>query len=59
MDTNKVRDVLDGMDEAQLMQLRDSVEESQDGSMHEFEGVQLTKEQLLKMINQSLPVQGS
>lgn len=53
---DKVRSALDGLGEQELLQLRDSVRDSPDGSMHEMEGVQLTREQLLQLVNQALPV---
>lgn len=53
---DKVRSALDGLGEQELLQLRDSVRDSPDGSTHEMEGVQLTKEAFLQLINQALPV---
>ena len=53
---DKLRSTLDALEEQELLHLRDSVRESPDGSTHEVEGVQVPKEQLLKLINQALPV---
>ena len=53
---DKLRSTLDGLGEPELLQLRDSVRDSPDGSTHEIEGLQVPKEQLLQLINQALPV---
>lgn len=53
---DKVRSALDGLGENELLQLRDTVRESPEGSTHELEGVQLTREAFLQLINQALPV---
>lgn len=52
----KLRAVLDGLGEPELLSLRASVRDSPDGSLHEIEGVELPKEQALKLINQALPI---
>lgn len=51
-----VRAVLDGLGERRLRQLRDDVEQTRDGSLHEIEGAQLPKEELLQLINQALVI---
>lgn len=53
---DKLRSTLDGLGEPELRQLRGSVQDSPDGSTHEIEGLQVSKEQLLQLINQALPV---
>lgn len=53
---DKVRSALDALGEPELLALRKSVRDSPDGSTHEMEGVQLTREQLLQLVNQALPV---
>lgn len=55
----KLRQVLDAMPEARLMRLHEEVLDSPDGSIHEMEGVQIPKEQLLQLINQALVVDES
>lgn len=54
-----VRTLLDGLGEQRLLRLHDSVQQTRDGSLHEIEGVQLPKEQLLQLINQALVVEES
>lgn len=54
---DKLREVLDDLDERALLRLRESVRQTPDGSMQEIEGVQVTKDQALILINQALPVQ--
>lgn len=56
---DKVRSVLDALGEQRLRRLHDSVEQTRDGSLHEIEGVQLPKEQLLQLINQALVIDES
>lgn len=53
---DKIRSTLDVLSEPELQQMREAVRDSADGSTHEVEGVQVTKEQLLQLINQALPV---
>ena len=53
-----VRAVLDGLGEQRLLRLHEEVEASRDGSLHEIEGAQIPKEQLLQLINQALPAAG-
>lgn len=55
----KVRSVLDALGEQRLRRLHESVEQTREGSLHEIEGVQLPKEQLLQLINQALVVDES
>lgn len=52
----KLREILDDLDEPALLRLRESVRRTPDGSTQEIEGVQVTKDQALKLINQALPV---
>ena len=56
MSQQHVRTVLDGLGEQELLRMRESVEQSPDGSTHEFEGVELDKDQLVALINQSLVI---
>lgn len=55
----KLRSILDGLGKADLLQLRKDVRATPEGSMQEIEGVQVTKDQALKLINQALPVDNS
>lgn len=59
MEQDKLRPMLDGLGEEELLRLRDSIRESPDGSIHDIEGVQLPKEQALKLVNQAIPVDPS
>lgn len=55
----KLRAHLDGLGEQELLRLRESVEDSPDGSKHEVEGIEVSKDSLLMLINQALPVADS
>ncbi len=57
MEHGDLRSTLDGLDEEELLALRDRVRATPDGSIQEIEGVQLPKDQALKLINQALPVE--
>lgn len=54
MDRDKLRSILDRLDEADLLQLRDSVENEADGSEVEIKGVPAKKEEALLLINQAM-----
>lgn len=54
MDRDKLRSILDRLGEAELLELRDSVEAEKDGSMVEVMGVPAKKEEALLFINQAM-----
>lgn len=54
MDRDKLRSILDHLGEAELLELRDSVEAEKDGSMVEVMGVPAKKEEALLFINQAM-----
>lgn len=56
MSQQQLRTKLDGLSEQELLRMRESVEQSPDGSTHEVEGVEIDKDQLLALINQSLVI---
>lgn len=56
MPNEKVRAELDALGEDELLAMRESVESSPDGSTHEVQGVQLSKDELVQLINQALVI---
>lgn len=57
MEEGDLRSTLDRLDEDELLRLRERVRATPDGSLQEIEGVQIPKDQALKLINQALPVE--
>lgn len=54
MDRDKLRSILDQLDEQALLELRDSVQDEADGSDVEVKGVTAKKEEALLLINQAM-----
>lgn len=54
MDRDKLRAILDRLDEEELLELRATVEETPDGSTQEIKGVSAKKEEALLLINQAM-----
>ncbi|HVL97981.1 MAG TPA: hypothetical protein VM324_01660 [Egibacteraceae bacterium] len=54
MDRDKLRSILDAMEEDELIELRDAVEKTPDGSTQEVMGVSAKKEEALMLINQAM-----
>lgn len=54
MDRDKLRTVLDQMNEEELLELRDEIEQSPDGSMHEIAGVEVDKDKAMMFISQAM-----
>lgn len=59
MDRDKLRTTLDQMDEDELLALRDEVNESPDGSLHDIAGVEVDKDKALMFINQAMVMDNS
>lgn len=59
MDRDKLRTTLDQMDEEELLALRDEVNESPDGSLHDIAGVEVDKDKALMFINQAMVMDNS
>lgn len=59
MDRDKLRSILDRLDDEELLQLRAAVEDSPDGSTHEIKGVTAKKEEALLLINQAMVMDDS
>lgn len=54
MDRDKLRSILDRLNEEELLELRAAVEETPDGSTQEVKGVPAKKEEALLLINQAM-----
>lgn len=54
MDRDKLRSILDNLDDESLLTLRASVEAEPDGSTVEVEGESVKKEEALLLINQAM-----
>ncbi|HVL97740.1 MAG TPA: hypothetical protein VM324_00390 [Egibacteraceae bacterium] len=59
MDRDKLRSILDNLDEEELLELRATVEQTPDGSQQEIEGMTATKEEALLLINQAMVMDNS
>lgn len=59
MDRDKLRSILDKLDDESLLTLRASVEAEPDGSTVEVEGVSAKKEEALLLINQAMVMDSS
>lgn len=54
MDRDKLRSILDRLEEEELLELRDVVEAEDEGSMVEVKGVTAKKDEALLLINQAM-----
>lgn len=59
MDRDKLRSILDNLDDESLLTLRASVEAEPDGSTVEVEGESVKKEEALLLINQAMVMDSS
>lgn len=59
VDRDRLRTYLDGLDDEELIRMRDALDEAAEDSKHEINGVTVPKREALLLVNQAIVMDNS